>query len=173
MRPSQQSSRDEKSYFPLSYWLGEWTITLCQCCFSAIESARRLLGRRPVDEISTMELHEKVVGQSEAVVVIDVRSDVEISVSTIPGAISKEQFESSSEQYRAKLVVPFCTIGGRSYLYSRRLANQGFQTSNYRDGIIGWARSGHPFQSSSGEPTKCLHPYWRVFRVPQEYEVIS
>ncbi len=42
---------------------------------------------------------------------LDVRSDEERNVSTIPGSISKTEFEASPEKYADKEVVCFCTVG--------------------------------------------------------------
>ncbi|WP_164104381.1 hypothetical protein [Candidatus Laterigemmans baculatus] len=47
----------------------------------------------------------------------------------------------------------------------------GIEASNYREGILGWCRAGLPLETDDHQPTNAVHPYWRVFTVPEHYEV--
>jgi rhodanese-related sulfurtransferase len=47
----------------------------------------------------------------EKYVLLDVRSEEERAVSTIPGSINKAQFEEDTAKYADKEVVCFCTVG--------------------------------------------------------------
>ena len=58
-----------------------------------------------------------------------------------------------------------------SYLYARRLFAAGTEASYYQHGILGWCRAGLPLESGDCQATNAVHPYWRVFDVPDHYEV--
>jgi hypothetical protein len=45
---------------------------------------------------------------------VDVRDDNEHSVSLIPGAITRSDYESNRARYAAQRIVPYCTVGYRS-----------------------------------------------------------
>lgn len=110
--------------------------------------------------IPTSELHERLK-QKEPVILVDVRTPEEQAVSMIPGAVTREIFESeilpslprdealasetsTGEDLRsasggAPLVVPYCTVGYRSGVYCREL----MRTHNLRnvkngEGVIMW-----------------------------------
>ncbi|WP_417746991.1 rhodanese-like domain-containing protein [Rosistilla oblonga] len=133
---------------------------------------RRSLGRPAVETISTAELHAAMNSSQSPPVLVDVRSDAERAVSRIPGAISHQEFEASSDdKFAGRRVVTYCTVGGRSYMYARRLAASGIDAANYRDSILGWCRAGLPLESPDGDATNAVHPYWRIFHVPDRYDV--
>jgi len=104
-------------------------------------------------------------------VLVDVRSKSEQAVSRIPGALTQQQYEAEVEALAKRRVVVYCTVGGRSYLYARKLVAAGREATNYRDGILGWCRAGLPLESPDKHPTTAVHPYWRIFHVPDPYEV--
>jgi rhodanese-related sulfurtransferase len=89
----------------------------------------------------------------------------------IPGAITRDEYEAAVKSLAGRRVVVYCTVGGRSYLYARKLVATGVEAANYRDGILGWCRVGLPLESPDKNPTNAVHPYWRVFNVPDQYEV--
>jgi hypothetical protein len=60
-----------------------------------------------VPEVSIAEIN----ANPENYVLVDVRSEEEISVSTIPGSVSKYDFEANPSKYSNKEVVCFCTVG--------------------------------------------------------------
>ena len=104
-------------------------------------------------------------------VLVDVRPLSERIVSTIPGSISQAEFESNSEAYRGKLIVPFCTIGYRSGQFTRKLQRHGWNTLNLRGGILAWCHAGQPVVTSDGGSTRRVHVYGRKWnRLPKQYE---
>jgi len=157
------------SQLPLS--LGDRIIRLCNGGFGAIETARRWFGRPHVETISTQELRSLLTGDESKPVLVDVRSRSEQSVSRIPGSITQDQYEADAESLADQQVVVYCSVGGRSYLYARKQVAGGIDAVNYRDGILGWCRAGLPLESPDNQPTKAVHPYWRIFHVPDEYKV--
>lgn len=145
-------------------------IRLCNVGFGAIEAVRRLLGRTKVGTISTSDLRS-AMSSDEPPVLIDVRSESEQTVSRIPGAITQQEYETGAGEFTDRRVVAYCTVGGRSYLYARKLVATGVDATNYRDGILGWCREGLPLESPDKDATNAVHPYWRIFSVPDEYDV--
>lgn len=150
---------------------GDWIIRLCDATFGAIETVWRWLGRPHVATISTEELRWQLTNGKSHPVLVDVRSRSEQSVSKIPGAITLDEYESDAEYFTGRCVVIYCTVGGRSYLYARKLVAAGIDAVNYRDGILGWCRGGLPLESPDKQATVAVHPYWRIFRVPDQYDV--
>ena len=111
-----------------------------------------------------------MVDEDPPIILVDVRGEAERSVSRIPGSITADEYESNRRRYADKIIVPYCTVGGRSYLYARRLVEAGTASNNYRASILGWCRSGLPLETADGQPTRRVHPYWRIFSVPDDYE---
>lgn len=129
---------------------------------------------KKVPEVSTEQIRELQSNpDANKVVLVDVRSKVEISVSTIPDAVARGEFESSFENYRDHVVITYCTIGGRSLLYARQLSKRGVDSRNFKAGIIGWCEAGLPLESPQGEDTKRVHTYSSMYHVPSEYEQIT
>lgn len=154
----------------------------------AIERIHRLAGGEPVANITTTELrqlqlrqtdwcHAGVESDGEAAratfILVDVRSDKEQAISMLPGAISQSQFEAGRKRYADRLVIPYCTVGGRSQLYAQKLSRRGVETRNYQASILGWCEAGLPLVTRDGKPTRRVHVYSSVFRVPGQYESIT
>ncbi|MEM0927647.1 MAG: rhodanese-like domain-containing protein [Planctomycetota bacterium] len=102
-------------------------------------------------------------------VVVDVRSDQEVAVSMIPGAILKKDFEMNRKQYRGKTVIPYCLVGGRSSAYAKKLVADDFAVKNYKESILGWIGGGLPLQTLDGKPTKRVHVASSRYKVPTGY----
>ncbi len=151
--------------------LGDLIIRLCNSGFGTIEATRRLFGRPEVGTISTSDLHSAMSSDGTPPVLVDVRSDAEQTVSRIPGAITQQEYEAGAGAFAGRKVAVYCTVGGRSYLYARKLVAAGVDATNYRDGILGWCRDGLPLESPDKQATTAVHPYWRIFHVPDQYEV--
>ncbi|MCO8125342.1 rhodanese-like domain-containing protein [Stieleria sp. TO1_6] len=151
--------------------IGDAIILLGNVSFAAMEVTRRAVGRRSVPTISTEQLCDDQQQPRSCFQLVDVRSHAEQAVSMIPGAITAEQYESAPQRHQAQTIVPYCTIGGRSYLYARRLVASGIDAKNYRDSVIGWCRHELPLVTPEGVPTRAVHPYWRVFTVPSSYTI--
>lgn len=151
--------------------VGDWIIRLCNAGFGTVEAIRRWLGRPRVETISTDELHTQMVSADSSLTLVDVRSDSERAVSRLPGAISQQQYESDAALPAKTTVVVYCTVGGRSYMYARKLVAAGIDVKNYRDGIIGWCRAGLPLETPESQATTEVHPYWRMFHLPHQYNI--
>lgn len=121
--------------------------------------------------ISTADLQSLMNSVGPAPVLVDVRSAAEQAVSRIPGAITQQAYEAAAGSHTGEKVVVYCTIGGRSYLYARKLVAAGVDAANYREGILGWCRAELPLEDPDERATIAVHPYWRVFRVPDRYTV--
>ena len=106
-------------------------------------------------------------------VVVDVRSDAEVNVSVIPGAITKAQYEKNRHQYAGRLVIPYCTVGGRSGAYAKQLAKDGVKVQNYTGSILKWVDAGLPLVTLKGEPTNRVHTYSDRYRIPAKYERVT
>jgi len=105
-------------------------------------------------------------------VLVDVREPHEQRVSMLPGAISQQEFERDSTRYRSWVVVPYCTIGVRSGLYTQALREQGFEARNLAGSALAWAHAGLLFEAD-GIPTRRVHVYgadWNL--LPQGYEAV-
>ncbi len=110
--------------------------------------------------------------QGRPAVLVDVREPHERRVSMLPGAISKEDFERDSARYRSWLVVPYCTIGLRSGLYTRELRGRGFEVRNLAGSALAWAHAGLPFEAG-GKATRRVHVFnadWNL--LPRGYEPV-
>jgi len=106
-------------------------------------------------------------------VLVDVRSDAEINVSIIPGAITKAQYEKNPELYKNKTVIVYCTVGGRSGAYAKQLAGNGVKVKNYKGSILEWVNSELPLQTVDGQPTNRVHTYSSRYRIPAKYEQVA
>ncbi|TWU47050.1 rhodanese-like domain-containing protein [Rubripirellula reticaptiva] len=163
---------------------------LCLIAETPIASAQfgGLFGGPNIETIETDELHKMLESQSQAelkakessaeipqasFVVVDVRSDAEQRVSVIPGAITKAQYEKDTNLYADRLVIPYCTIGGRSGAYAKLLAGKGVKVKNYKGSILKWVDAGHPLVTLDGKPTNRVHTYSDRYRIPATYEQVT
>ncbi|MFO0943462.1 MAG: rhodanese-like domain-containing protein [Pirellulales bacterium] len=106
-------------------------------------------------------------------VVVDVRSDDEINVSIIPGAITKAQYEKDKDKYRGKMVIPYCLVGGRSATFSNELVKSGVLVKNYKGSIVDWVSNELPLVTLKGEPTNKVFINPERFKVPAKYEAVG
>jgi len=106
-------------------------------------------------------------------VLVDVRSDAEINVSLIPGAVTKSQYEANRASYAGRLVIPYCTVGGRSATYAKELSRKGVEVKNYAGSILQWVESELPLVTLKGEPTQRVHTYSNSYRVPAPYVQVT
>ncbi|MEZ6086497.1 MAG: rhodanese-like domain-containing protein [Pirellulaceae bacterium] len=151
--------------------VGDWTIQWSRVAFTTYDRIVGGITGIRVPTVSTSDL-QRILSGNEAsdYVVVDVRSTAEQSISMIPGAITMRQYESEFASYVDRVLIAYCTIGGRSYLYARKMKRRGIVALNYRDGIVGWCRSGLLLEDLRGQPTPRVHPYWPIFGVPSQYE---
>ncbi len=99
--------------------------------------------------------------QGGDLVLVDVRPREERAVATIPGAISREAFESDPERWRGRRVVVFCTVGARSGAYARALLRQGWDVRNLEGSLLAWTHAGGPLVDEDGRPTRRIHVHGR------------
>ncbi|UJR78626.1 rhodanese-like domain-containing protein [Sandaracinus amylolyticus] len=97
--------------------------------------------------ISTEELARELESESPPLV-IDVRSEDEIAVSTIPGARRMGALPSDRD------VVVYCSVGARSAVIAERFPN----ARNLRGGIFAWANESRPLVRD-GARTNEVHRY--------------
>lgn len=104
-----------------------------------------------VPEITATELMTRLES-GEELVLVDVRQPQEQAVSMLPGAITAEDFQQNATDYEGKTVVPYCTIGGRSGMYSMRLRSNGWNVLNFAGSVLAWSLAGGDFECE-GKPT--------------------
>ena len=174
-------------------------VVLLLSIFSSVQSAfaqlGSLFGAGPeVAEITTDQLKSRLAiegpadarsprdqgsesnkGKPSDFVLVDVRSDREVNVSVIPGAITKAQYEGHPEKFRDKTVIVYCTVGGRSGMYAAKLVTEDPERDvlNYRGSIMAWIRAGLPLQTLQGEPTQRVHTYSKHYSVPDGYVQVT
>lgn len=110
--------------------------------------------------------------EADSVVLVDVREDRERTVSTIPGAISADEFERDPARYDDVAVVAYCTIGHRSSEWARRFDRPDRPVLNLRGSILAWAHAGGPLVRDD-VPTDSLHVYGPAWDLaPTRYETV-
>ena len=158
------------------------------CSQSQLRPASFFTGESAVENIQTRVLHEMLAEREARVgnaneggeqepssdfVVVDVRSEKEFDVSVIPGAITKPQFEKDAASYRDKLVICYCTVGWRSGIYAKQMADKGFEVKNYKGSILAWVNAGLPLVTLDGQPTNRVHTYSDRYQIPATYEKVT
>lgn len=143
---------------------------------------------KPPEVISTKELKAMLDARELAVkraladgkkpedskfVLVDVRSDEEIAVSLIPGAITKKEFEKDKDKYRDKLIVPYCLVGGRSASFANELKKSGLVVKNYKGSIVEWVTAELPLVTIKGESTTRVFINPERFKIPAKYEAVG
>lgn len=121
----------------------------------------------PTIQSVTVEELRQLQSGSRQVVLVDVRQPEEMEVSMIPGAIAARTFEGDAESYRGAIVVPYCTVGYRSGLYTRELADAGWDARNLEGSILAWTLAGFPLEDADGA-THRVHVYGRTWNLAGE-----
>lgn len=130
----------------------------------ALEGLISKIGRRfpAVKTISAAALRERLPANDT--VLVDVRSPAERAVSTLPGAITREEFEGQLDELGDCTVVAYCTVGARSSRYARRMGKEGVPVLNLEGSLLAWTHAGGELTDGSS-PTKRLHvfgPRWNL-----------
>jgi rhodanese-related sulfurtransferase len=124
-----------------------------------------------VSHLTAEELKEMLRGDS-TIVLVDVRSEGEYRVSTIPGSIRLAGVAEKAEQ--GATLVCFCTVGMRSSLEARILASRYPNCKVFSmDGVLTWSHAGGELcDPETGQPTNKLHVFSRKFSrmLPKEAE---
>ena len=120
-----------------------------------------------VPTVSIVEILQRLEAKDESLVLLDIRSEEETSVSTIPGSISKAEFDANPSKFADKEVVCFCTVGyisgGRTCEYRRKgLTN----VKNMGDGaLLAYTQAKtaagitKPLVKPDGSPTNEVHAF--------------
>ncbi len=105
---------------------------------------------------------------------VDLRSPAERDISTLPNAISKEEFEADPKIYQDKQIVGFDTLGQRSIVWVSQQRAKGIEAYNLHGGILAWAHAGGKFISPNGSETKTVHVYAQAWdMLPEGFEAIT
>ena len=122
-------------------------------------------------EISVEDLIRLQTGEN--VLIVDVREPEERMVSIIPGAMSKEAFESLKRELGDAPIVVHCTIGYRSATYVEALKAEGIEAYNLKGSILAWVHAGQPVVDPEGNETKRVHVYGKRWDLlPEGYEAV-
>ena len=112
--------------------------------------------------------------KQHSVVFLDTRKPEEMAVSMLPGAITKEQFLKQPQRYKDRMVVAYCTVGYRSGVFARDMAQNGIKMVNLAGSILGWIHAGGPVFDPQGRQTRRVHVFgdrWDL--APAGYETVK
>tara|TARA_R110000868_G_C10932354_1_gene766493 strand:+ start:1514 stop:2002 length:489 start_codon:yes stop_codon:yes gene_type:complete len=117
---------------------------------------------------------KKVKEVAKTDLLVDVRDAKERLVSTLPGAISKEDFIAKFDVLRTRTIVAYDTIGQRSVPWVKELKQKGLLAYNLHGGILAWAQNGGSFVDITGQETKRVHVYAEAWEMlPEGFEAIT
>ena len=123
---------------------------------------------RGISALQAMALHRR-----GAVVFVDVRKPAEMEISTLPGAVGADAFRAHPDRYRGRTAVAYCTIGYRSGLFAKKMAEQGVPVFNLEGGILAWLWEGGELLDAGGGAVKRVHVYAQKWDLaPPGYETI-
>ena len=139
--------------------------------FAAIQKEYEGYHKNVFPEVPDLSVENLLDRQKkEKIVVVDVRSPEEYGVSTVPGAITAEKFETNRKQYKDHKIVAYCTIGYRSGLYAKKLREKNVEAFNLAGGVLAWAHAGKTFACQTGE-TRKVHVYGKNWNLlPEAYQ---
>lgn len=83
--------------------------------------------------------HLKASEITKEMILVDVRSEEETTVSMIKGAITQAQFLAEKDQYSGKKIVAYCTIGSRATKFAKKMNAQNIPVANLKGGVLAWA----------------------------------
>lgn len=113
------------------------------------------------------------VREKRDIVLIDAREPAERNVSTLPDAITIEEFERQPNRLKDRQVIVYCTVGYRSGIETKRLISEGINALNLRGGIIGWCKQNGKLVDPDGNSTRKVHTYGQEWDfVPERYEAV-
>lgn len=133
----------------------------------ALDGMISKIGRRfpDVKTISAAALRERLPANDT--VLVDVRSPAERAVSTLPGAITREEFEGQLDELGDCTVVAYCTVGARSSRYARRMGRRGVPVLNLEGSLLAWTHAGGELTDGSSS-TKRLHVFGPRWNLPAD-----
>ncbi|SMG33741.1 Rhodanese-related sulfurtransferase [Marivirga sericea] len=150
----------------LKIWLNIMLISFLQsfmaCGQQTYDQKLQSLYSNTVPLVQAKEVKEKL--NQEDVVILDIRSAKEYSVSHLPYAkfIDYDRFDISQVQDipKDKEVVVYCSVGYRSEKIGEKLKKAGFgNVSNMYGGIFQWKNEDFDVVNQQGEITDSVHTY--------------
>lgn len=124
-----------------------------------------------IPDISAEDLIE--LKKQEKIILVDVRAPKEWKVCMIPEAITAREFEKNMDRHKEnKIIIPYCTIGYRSGLYTQKLLKKNVNTFNLIGGVLAWAHVKQKFVSSDGDSFR-VHVHTKEWNLlPQGYKPV-
>lgn len=113
-----------------------------------------------VKGLSTRELADWLAdAKRKPPVLVDARSEAEYAVSRIPGARRAEKVSALADVPKDAPIVAYCSVGYRSAILARKLADAGYtNVVNLEGSIFEWANDGRPLEKDGGKAER-VHPY--------------
>ena len=105
-----------------------------------------LPSERDMRPIAAMKLME-----TERAVFVDVRKPSEVDVSSVPGAVTKNQFIKESSKIHNHKIVAYCTIGSRNGKFAMKMAKKGIRVYNLAGGLLVLVLGGGRVINAKGE----------------------
>jgi rhodanese-related sulfurtransferase len=106
-------------------------------------------------------------------VFVDVRTEEECAVSTLPGALTLTEFEQQREALGDRPIVAYCTIGARSGEWVQARRAEGVLAYNLVGSILSWTHAGGALEGPDGSETNQVHVYASTWDyVADGYEAI-
>tara|TARA_R110000868_G_C10952584_1_gene767926 strand:- start:1081 stop:1569 length:489 start_codon:yes stop_codon:yes gene_type:complete len=107
-------------------------------------------------------------------VLVDIRNPNERLVSTLPNAISKDDFLAKFDEFKDRRIIAYDTIGQRSIPWVTELNQQGLSAYSLRGGILAWAHHGGVFVDTTNQETKRVHVFSEAWdMLPEGFEAIT
>jgi rhodanese-related sulfurtransferase len=123
-----------------------------------------------IPDISAEDLVE--LKKQEKIILVDVRTPEGWKVSMIPEAITAREFEKNMDRYKENKIIPYCTIGYRSGLYTQKLLKKNVNAFNLIGGVLAWAFAEQKFVGSDGDSLR-VHVYDKKWNLlPQGYKAV-
>lgn len=125
-----------------------------------------------VPQVEAAALRERLE-RGETVILVDVRTEEERQVSTLPGAVRSEDVEAHPERYAGQKLVAYCTIGERSGWWAQKEREAGLDVENLRGSVLAWTHAGGPLVDAANRPTKRVHVYGRRWNLARtDYDAV-
>ena len=127
--------------------------------------------------VSAKDVKQKM--QDGPVRLLDVRSEKEIEISIVKGAVVLEDFlrdAENNQNYANQTIYVYCTTGERSRAKCGELKSQfpNAEFVNVVGGVIDFANEGFAFVDPNGRPTNRIHTFNSWFdSLPNGYEAVT
>lgn len=106
-------------------------------------------------------------------VFVDLRTPPEMTISALPGAISRDEYLKNPAEFAGKMVIVYCTISYRSGIFARKMAEKGVALYNLAGGLLAWVHEEGKIYDAEGE-TKRIHVYGEKWNYPPTgYEAVK